>query len=181
MQYKYPSKSVLFCSIRLSCIVVAKKTNNYVANKVGEKFGYIETGTPSNVIVMFDRAQIHDFRRAFNLMDQNKDEFLDKNDLHDTLVSLGQDPNVDRLEGIVNEASVPIDFPIFLTLFSERLRGTDPEDVIKNVFKYFDENDESHVDLLRELLVTMGDRFTDEDADGILIHETPISKEEKLN
>lgn len=82
----------------------------------------------------------------------------------------GQDPNVDRLEGIVNEASVPIDFPMFLTLFSERLRS---KNVIENVIRYFDENDESHVDQLRELLVTMGDKFTDEDV--LMYHNTIVA------
>lgn len=45
------------------------------------------------------------------------------------------------------------------------LQGTDPEDVIKNAFGCFDENNTGHLneELLRELLTTMGDRFTDED------------------
>lgn len=43
----------------------------------------------SNVIAMFDQAQIQDFRRAFNLVDQNNDGFIDKKDLYDMLISLG--------------------------------------------------------------------------------------------
>lgn len=41
--------------------------------------------------------------------------------------------------------------------------GTDPEDVIRNAFACFDEEGTSkiHEDRLRELLTTMGDRFTD--------------------
>lgn len=34
----------------------------------------------------------------------------------------------------MNEAPGPINFTMFLTLFGERLQGTDPEDVIKNAF-----------------------------------------------
>jgi len=81
------------------------------------------------------------------------------------MFSLGKNPNDDHVLGMINDASGPINFPIFLTLFSERLRSTDPEDVIKNAFSCFDENGEGSVDIdrLRELLVTMGDRFTDED------------------
>lgn len=43
------------------------------------------------------------------------------------------------------------------------LLGTDPEDVIKNAFGCFDEEGTGliHEDRLRELLTTMGDRFTD--------------------
>ena len=45
------------------------------------------------------------------------------------------------------------------------MQGTDPEDVIKNAFGCFDENNTGHLneELLRELLTTMGDRFTDDD------------------
>jgi len=43
----------------------------------------------SNVFAMFDQVQIQDFQRAFNLIDQNNDGFIDKKDLNDMLVSLG--------------------------------------------------------------------------------------------
>lgn len=66
---------------------------------------------------------------------------------------------------MMNEAPGPINFTMFLTLFGERLQGTDPEDVIKNAFGCFDEENNGVLseDRLRELLTTMGDRFTDED------------------
>lgn len=46
----------------------------------------------------------------------------------------GKNPTEDYLEGMMNEAPGPINFTMFLTLFGERLQGTDPEDVIKNAF-----------------------------------------------
>jgi len=81
------------------------------------------------------------------------------------MLSSGIKPNADYLVDMVNDVSVPINFQMFLTLFSKKLRGTDPEDVIKNAFSCFDENNEGCIDVdrLRELLVTMGDRFTDEE------------------
>ena len=33
----------------------------------------------------------------------------------------------------------PINFTMFLTMFGEKLNGTDPEDVIRNAFACFDE------------------------------------------
>lgn len=85
--------------------------------------------------------------------------------LHKSWIFLGKDPTDDYLEGMMNDAPGPINFTMFLTLFGERLQGTDPEDVIKNAFGCFDENNEGVIneERLRELLVTMGDRFTDED------------------
>lgn len=43
----------------------------------------------SNVFAIFDQAQIQEFKEAFNMIDQNRDGFIDKEDLHDTLASLG--------------------------------------------------------------------------------------------
>lgn len=37
------------------------------------------------------------------------------------------------------EAPGPINFTMFLTMFGEKLNGTDPEDVIRNAFACFDE------------------------------------------
>lgn len=43
----------------------------------------------SNVFAMFDQAQIQEFKEAFNMIDQNHDGFIDKEDLQDMLASLG--------------------------------------------------------------------------------------------
>ena len=43
----------------------------------------------SNVFAMFDQAQIQEFKEAFNMIDQNRDGFVDKEDLQDMLNSLG--------------------------------------------------------------------------------------------
>ena len=43
----------------------------------------------SNVFAMFDQAQIQEFKEAFNMIDQNRDGFIDKEDLGDMLASLG--------------------------------------------------------------------------------------------
>merc|ERR1712122_119761 len=80
------------------------------------------------------------FKEAFNMIDQNRDGFIDHEDLHDMLASLGKDPTEDYLEGMMGEAPGPINFTMFLTMFGERLQGTDPEDVIKNAFGCFDED-----------------------------------------
>jgi len=129
----------------------------------------------SNVFAMFDQAQIQEFKEAFNMIDQNRDGFIDKEDLHDMLASLGKDPTDDYLDGMMSQAHGPINFTMFLTLFGERLQGTDPEDVIKNAFGCFDEDNGGfiHEDRLRELLTSIGDRFTDEDVDE-MYREAPI-------
>lgn len=113
------------------------------------------------------------------MIDQNRDGFIEKEDLHDMLASLGKNPSDDYLEAMMNEAPGPINFTMFLTLFGERLQGTDPEDVIKNAFGCFDEDNNGLIseDRLRELLTTMGDRFTDEDVSQACAYEIELSHE----
>jgi len=131
----------------------------------------------SNVFAMFDQAQIQEFKEAFNMIDQNHDGFIDKEDLHDMFASLGKEVKDDFLEKLMNEApgAGPINFTMFLTLFGEKLTGTDPEEVIRNAFQCFDEDCTGAIneDYLRELLTTMGDRYTDEQVDE-LFKDAPI-------
>ena len=77
----------------------------------------------SNVFAMFNQDQIQEFKEAFNMIDQNRDGFIDKEDLHDMLASLGKDPTDEYLEAMMNEAPGAINFTMFLTLFGERLQG----------------------------------------------------------
>ncbi|XP_041608579.1 myosin light chain 5 isoform X1 [Vulpes lagopus] len=46
----------------------------------------------SNVFSNFEQTQIQEFKEAFTLMDQNRDGFIDKEDLKDTYASLGRCP-----------------------------------------------------------------------------------------
>ncbi|KAH0619066.1 hypothetical protein JD844_018694 [Phrynosoma platyrhinos] len=157
----------------------------------------------SNVFAMFDQSQIQEFKEAFNMIDQNRDGFIDKEDLHDMLASLGKNPTDEYLEGMMSEAPGPINFTMFLTMFGEKLNGTDPEDtsIIKTLMPSFGTQRFSlvhqvryhksviqllieagfiHEDHLRELLTTMGDRFTDEEVDE-MYREAPIDKKGNFN
>ena len=56
------------------------------------------------------------------------------------------------------------------------MQGTDPEDVIKNAFGCFDEDNVGllHEDRLRELLTTIGDRFTDDEVRHVMCDVTTM-------
>lgn len=56
------------------------------------------------------------------------------------LPASGKNVTDQYLEGMINEAPGPINFTMFLTMFGEKLTGTDPEEVIKNAFGCFDED-----------------------------------------
>nr|AHI42535.1 myosin light chain 2 [Campylomormyrus compressirostris] len=123
-----------------------------------------------NVFAMFEQSQIQEFKEAFTIIDQNRDGFIDKDDLRDMLASLGQ-MNVknEELEAMMKEASGPINFTVFLTMFGEKLKGADPEDVIVSAFKVLDPEGTGTIkkEFLEELLTTQGDRFTDEEVKNL--------------
>jgi len=129
----------------------------------------------SNVFALFDQSQIQEFKEAFNMIDQNRDGFIDKDDLGQMFQSLGKDPPEQYLEDMIKEATGAINFTMFLTLFGEKLNGTDPEDVIKNAFKCFDEAGKKKIpgDTLKQLLMTMGDRFTAAEVEE-MFNEMPL-------
>lgn len=57
------------------------------------------------------------------MMDQNRDGFVDKDDLKDTFASLGRAPSDKEIEEMLNEASGPINFTMFITLFGDKVAG----------------------------------------------------------
>ncbi|XP_028701454.2 myosin regulatory light chain 10 isoform X1 [Macaca mulatta] len=120
----------------------------------------------SNVFSMFDQSQIQEFKEAFTIMDQNRDGFIDKEDLRDTFAALGRiNVKNEELEAMVKEAPGPINFTVFLTMFGEKLKGTDPEETILHAFKVFDTEGKGFVkaDVIKEKLMTQADRFSEEE------------------
>jgi len=121
----------------------------------------------SNVFALFSQTQIQEFKEAFNMIDQNRDGFITQDDLAGMFSSMGKDPPAQYLEDMIKESPGEINFTSFLTLFGEKLHGTDPEDVIRNAFKCFDPEDTKVIpgEELKRLLQAMGERFTKEEVE----------------
>ncbi|XP_041053199.1 myosin light chain 5-like isoform X2 [Carcharodon carcharias] len=119
---------------------------------------------------------LRQFFQAFTLIDQNRDGFIDKEDLKDTYASLGKlNVKDDELESMLREATGPINFTMFLNLFGAKLHGSDPEEVLVNAFKLFDPDAKGHIskDELRHMLMTQADKFTAAEADQ-MFQSSPI-------
>ncbi|XP_078081354.1 myosin regulatory light chain 2B, cardiac muscle isoform-like [Mustelus asterias] len=119
----------------------------------------------SNVFSMFDQTQIQEFKEAFTIMDQNRDGFINKDDLRDTFAALGLTTKSEDLDAMLSEAPGAINFTVFLTMFGEKLKGADPEETILNAFKIFDPEAKGHIkaDYIKEMLTTQADRFNEEE------------------
>ena len=132
-------------------------------DKKGEKKAQRAT---SNVFSMFDQKQIQEYKEAFNLMDQDRDGTISIDDLKEVYSSLGKAPKDAELKAMLDEAKAPVSFTILLTLFGDRLNGTDEESVILNAWKNFDQEGTGlfHQKELREILTGEGrkeDRLSD--------------------
>ncbi|CAH3139664.1 unnamed protein product [Pocillopora meandrina] len=126
----------------------------------------------SNVFAMFDQTQIHEFKEAFNVIDQDRDGIISAKDLTEMFNSLGRPQKDDYIEDMLGEATGTVNFTMFMTLFSENMHGTDPEDMIKSAFTTFDPDGSGIIneDRLRPLLMKLGDRFTEEECDEMFTH-----------
>jgi Ca2+-binding EF-hand superfamily protein len=130
--------------------------------------------TGSNVFAMFTQHQVQEFKEAFQMIDQDKDGFLSKNDIRATFDSLGRLCTDAELESMIQEAPGPINFTMFLTIFGDRTQGTDEEEVILNAFAQYDEGEGlCPEEKLRHALVTWGEKFSEKECDSILA-EAPV-------
>ena len=87
----------------------------------GEKKKVQRSG--SNVFAMFSQQQVQVFKEAFQMIDQDKDGFISKNDIRQTFDSLGRLCTEQELDSMIAEAPGPINFTMFLTIFGDRAQG----------------------------------------------------------
>uniref|UniRef100_A0A8B9K5U8 Myosin, light chain 2a, regulatory, cardiac, slow n=1 Tax=Astyanax mexicanus TaxID=7994 RepID=A0A8B9K5U8_ASTMX len=71
----------------------------------------------------------------------------------------------EEIDDMLKEASGPINFTVFLTMFGEKLKGADPEETILNAFKVFDPEGKGVLrkEYVTEMLTTQADRFSKEE------------------
>jgi len=123
---------------------------------------------PSNVFSMFEKSQLQEFKEAFGMIDNNRDGTIDAADLKGTYASLGiMNVEDEMVANMMKEAPAALTFTVFLGMLAEKLHGTDPEDVILDAFKEFDENNTGFIPKaeLQECLMSQADRFNQEEMD----------------
>lgn len=122
---------------------------------------------PSTAISKLPKEFVQELKEAFTMMDQNRDGFIDVEDLKDMYNSLGREISDKEAKELLKEAPDPdkLNFTGFLTLFGEKTSGTDPESTLLNAFKMFDEEDKGVLDeaYFKDLLMNMGDNFKEDE------------------
>lgn len=120
----------------------------------------------SSVLTKFSQSQIQEMKEAFTMIDQDRDGLINVNDLKEMYSNLGVCPSDQTLENMVKEIpSGQVNFTAFLSMFSDKLSGTDPEDTLRNAFAMFDAEHTGFIpeEYMKDLLQNMGDNFTQDE------------------
>ena len=122
------------------------------------------TGTRPYATAHINKEQQTQLKETFNLIDQDRDGVISREDLQKILISLGQKPTDKEVREMLNEVPGNVDFARFLSMFASKMGTADPEDLIRNAFTCFDEDCDGFINLdeFKELLMTMGARLTEQ-------------------
>lgn len=129
----------------------------------------------SNVFALFNQAQIQEFKEAFTMIDMNRDGFIDQSDLAGMFQQTGREPDAKSLKEMLDEAPGQLNFTNFLTLFGEKLHGTDPESTLRDAFTMFDAEKTGKLaeEYVKDLLMNTGDQFSKDEIKQVW-KEAPI-------
>lgn len=122
----------------------------------------------SSVFSVFSQKQVAEFKEAFQLMDQDKDGVIGKNDLRATFDTIGKLSSDKELDSMLAEAPGPINFTQLMSLFANRMASagaTDDDEVVIAAFKTFDVNGLIDGEKLRTALMSYGEKFTADEVD----------------
>jgi len=121
--------------------------------------------TSSNVFALFNQAQIQEFKEAFTLMDQDRDGVIGQSDLAAMFEQTGREANAKTIAEMIAESPGQLNFTHFLTLFGEKMHGSDSEGALRDAFALFDEAKTGGIpeEYFKELLSTVGDQFNKEE------------------
>jgi len=128
-----------------------------------------------NVFALFSQAQIAEFKEAFTMIDNDRDGIINADDLAAIFQSTGREAEPKVIKEMLAECSDKINFTHFLTLFGEKLHGTDSETALRDAFKLFDEEKTGklHEEYVKDLLQNVGDQYSKDEVKQVW-KEAPI-------
>jgi len=117
----------------------------------------------------FSEDQIQMYKDCFKLMDINKDGILDKNDLRGAFDNVGVLMSEGELDGLLGEVSGACTADNMIAMFAEKLagEGNDPDDLIVQAFKAYDQGGKIDSKMFEHALKTWGDKMTKAEIDDV--------------
>merc|ERR1711918_275519 len=106
--------------------------------------------------------QLQMYKDCFKLMDINKDGQLDKNDLRGAFDNVGVLMSESELDGLLGEISGPCTYDNMVKMFQEKMagEGNDPDDLIVQAFKAYDNEGKIDSKMFEHAFKTWGDKMT---------------------
>merc|ERR1712086_1093029 len=129
----------------------------------------------------FSDEQIQMYKDCFKLMDINKDGQLDKNDLRGAFDNVGVLMSESELDGLLGEISGPCTCENMTKMFQEKMagEGNDPDDLIVQAFKAYDNEGKIDSKMFEHALKTWGDKMTKAEIDDIFGEFVSVKEEPK--
>merc|ERR1712060_425969 len=115
------------------------------------------------------QEQIEDFRGVFEMFDVDNDKSISVKELSTIMRSLGQNPTEEEVAKMMEDAdednSGEIDFFEFCNLMAKRIKETEQDEELIEVFNLFDKNEDKSIDWrdLREVFVELGHEISEAD------------------
>lgn len=128
-----------------------------------------------NVFALFNQSQIQEFKEAFAMIDNDRDGIIGADDLAAIYNSIGREPDPKVIKEMLAESPDKLNFTHFLTLFGEKLHGTDSETALRDAFVMFDEDKKGKLgeEYVKDLLMNVGDQFSKDEVKQVW-KEAPI-------
>lgn len=114
-------------------------------------------------------AQKEEFREVFGLFDKDGDGTISTKELGTVMRTLGQNPTDAEIEIIIKEVDIngdgDIDFEEFCGLMVKKMKESEPEEELVEVFKIFDKDGNGRIDIydLATVFKELGERISEED------------------
>merc|ERR1711915_526620 len=117
----------------------------------------------------FSEEQLQMYKDCFKLMDINKDGTIDKNALRGAFDNVGVLMTEGELDGLLGEIGGPCTYDNMVKMFQEKMagEGNDPDDVIVQAFKSYDNEGKIDVKIFQHALKTWGDKMSQAEIDDV--------------
>merc|ERR1712168_216369 len=118
----------------------------------------------------FSEEQLQMYKDCFKLMDINKDGTLDKNDLRGAFDNVGVLMSESELDSLLGEVGGACTYENMVKMFQEKMAGAgnDPDDLIVQAFKAYDNEGKIASKMFEHALKTWGDKMT-KDVIGLFV------------
>ncbi|CDW91107.1 calmodulin [Stylonychia lemnae] len=130
--------------------------------------------------------QKQEFKEVFSLFDKDGDGTISTTELGTVMRTLGQNPTEQELEQMILEVDVDgnkeIDFDEFCALMIKKMKESEPEEELVEVFKIFDQDNNGCIDWydLKNIFKELGEKITDDDLKE-MIEEHDADGDKALN